>query len=418
MSALLPLAASQAVPPSPADVNSALAQSAFPPFQPQAPGPNVAAEWQQLVQHAREAARAQIEEERAAEEPRAGGGERTQREEGGIKVVRETFYVPLEMPESGMKGGLAAAAGQAAQAAAGLVGGTAPPAEAANIVQTVGKLKALRPLFTYAIHHPLRFLYRYALLPLLYSVFYLLSLAYNLLIYILAAALSPLHLVLSVLLSPLTSFFNLNLALLPLWATLGGAILAGGGIGTLAGLVAGRTTREIIDGAVGEAKRVLVWVGVLEREEPPAPPAPAKVSATGGFSGEAQLETIGQIFGSSRARARAQAAAGKGKQKQRESSPDTEDDLAASAGRFYQITPSLPPAPSATDAPTRPHFPSFRSPHIPPAPAASAGEHPDPPSEELDPHSRVGEGGRGRTSEKKPATAAKVGGWRGREAVW
>lgn len=78
---------------------------------------------------------------------------------------------------------------------------------------------------------------------------------------------------------------------------LGGALLAGAGLGAVAGLVAGRTTREIFDEGVRAARSSLIWVGALPKDDKPVEVGLKQ----DGFGAEARLETMSSVFGSSRA---------------------------------------------------------------------------------------------------------------------
>lgn len=64
---------------------------------------------------------------------------------------------------------------------------------------------------------------------------------------------------------------------------LAGALTVGAGLGLVAGLVAGRTTREIIDDTVERTARTLRWLGVLEKKRDVGP---------GGFGEGARLEKV------------------------------------------------------------------------------------------------------------------------------
>ncbi|GAA6040346.1 hypothetical protein JCM8097_007568 [Rhodosporidiobolus ruineniae] len=416
--ATLVLAQLPLVPP---PAHDALPLAAFPPFPPTAPGLDVRAEWDALVSAAKAHARAELDKERdeqgeqEQEQPKRASGEG----KGGIKVVRETFYVPLGQEEK--KGPLEAAASEA-KSAAQVVGSAAVKEvveeEPADIVKTVSKLKALNPIFTYAVHHPLRFLYRYALLPLLYSFVFLLSTLLSLLLSALQLLLTPLHFTFLVFASPFSTFLDLASATLPLWATLLGAILAGSGLGAVAGLVAGRTTREIIDETVDTARRGLVWLGVLSKKG--AAPVSEETSTVASSPG-ATFESISN-FGTSRARARGNLGRDKGKQRASfpSSSAFSSDLPSSSSGSptpasmraFNPIVPSLSSSSALPRAPTRSsRFSTSSSASALPARfskyTSQEGEFADPPSEELDPE---GEG------EKK--TKGGKGGWRGRKVDW
>ncbi|GAA5827237.1 hypothetical protein JCM11251_001184 [Rhodosporidiobolus azoricus] len=425
------LAQGETSPPSPSDVLAGV--PLFPPSHLPKPGVNWQAEWEQLVAQAREAGRAQWEAERAEiDELRDRGGGEEQRRTEGVKVVRETFYVPIQ---SQGKGQFPLAPAAEDKTGAPAVGSSAVPPPPADIVKTVGKLRTLSPVFKYAIHHPLRFLYRYALVPLFHSVTLLLALVYFSLLYLLFTALSPLQLVVSVLLAPLISLYNLNVTLLPLWGTLGGALLAGSGLGAIAGLVAGRTTREIIDEAVWRTKKSLIWVGLLSKEPKLGVPSPTGKSSYSVFGPGARLETLGDVFGSSRARAQEaekKRRKGQGKERALASALEGENSDETPPGHFNPINVSSRRS-VAVLAPDSNPFPDRISTSLaqrrhqekasPPPPGyGDDGEHADPPSEEVYPAERnpagTRSGGDGRISGKaKVATSGSGGatGWRERD---
>ncbi|GAA5855151.1 hypothetical protein JCM8547_002400 [Rhodosporidiobolus lusitaniae] len=318
------------------------------------PGANTQAEWDSLLQHAREAARVEYEAEREVDEQRRKrddqrSGEGQEQQQGGVKVVRETFYVPVEARIAQEQ------VNQAVEAASAVPSPALPHSgEAADIVKTVSKLGALKPLFTYAIHHPLRFLFRFLLLPLFSLLTFLLSTLLSLVLSLLLTLLSPLQLLLSVLFSPFSAFLSLNKALMPLWLVLIFALSAGAGLGAVAGLVAGRTTREIIDETVSTGRRSLIWVGVLPKPAADGVREKARdVDLRGGQREEARLEEIPRVFGSSRRKAqeeekkRAEKAKGKARALLPELDDLSEDEDAAYAGEvgrkaFNPISTNLP----------------------------------------------------------------------------
>ncbi|BGP28488.1 hypothetical protein JCM10296v2_000223 [Rhodotorula toruloides] len=195
---------------------------------------------------------------------------------GSVKVVRETFVVPVGSKVGRRTGGDGGTGSPAVQA-------STKPKEAADILKTVGKLKALRPLFTWAIHHPLRFLYHYALVPLAKLILLALTALLRLLLALVLAAVSPIQTLISLATTPLVAAWNTFAALAPLWWALGGALTFGAGLGLVAGLVAGRTTREIIDDTVDRTTRTLRWLGVLEKKPKAGP---------GGYGEGARLEKV------------------------------------------------------------------------------------------------------------------------------
>ncbi|GAA5867925.1 hypothetical protein JCM3774_004725 [Rhodotorula dairenensis] len=187
----------------------------------------------------------------------------------GIRVVRETFYIPQEQlgpgggrlgraePSPHDQGSNAAAAGsQPASAPAS----TTP----ADFRQTVGKLRFLRPLFTYAVHHPVRFVVSYLISPLL-------SLAGTLVVelaYLVLLAFSPATYLASTLVgTPLVATWRVVASLAPVLYALAGAIIIGAGLGALGGVIAARTTRHAVDVTVDATQRGLRWLGVLPKLE-------------------------------------------------------------------------------------------------------------------------------------------------------
>ncbi|GAA5898156.1 hypothetical protein JCM8208_000166 [Rhodotorula glutinis] len=200
----------------------------------------------------------------------------------GVQVVRETFFVPTaKVGEERRRDAWAAE-----PAGTGLVQNVQEQTEPANLLKTMGKLRVLRPLFTYAIHHPLRFLYAYALVPLATLLFSLLVALSSLLLTLLSALLSPLTFLFSTLvLSPMSLAASITTALAPLWYTLAGALACGAACGVLAGLVAGRSTRAALDETLSVATRAGRWLGVL-----PKAASEGRRRGKGGFGEGARLE--------------------------------------------------------------------------------------------------------------------------------
>ncbi|GEM06033.1 lipin 1 [Rhodotorula toruloides] len=213
------------------------------------------------------------------EQARQSVEEAADEEEGGlgsVKVVRETFVVPVGLKVGRRTGG---------DGGTGARAGVAPtkPQESADILKTVGKLKALRPLFTWAIHHPLRFLYHYMLVPIAKLLLLATTALLRLLLALILAAASPVRSLASLITTPLIIAWSAFAALAPLWWALGGALTFGAGLGFVAGLVAGRTTREIIDDTVDRTTGTLRWLGVLEKK---------REAGLGGFGQGARLEKV------------------------------------------------------------------------------------------------------------------------------
>lgn len=115
--------------------------------QPPRPTLDTAAEWEKLVQQARVAVRLDYEAERAAEREqpasRPSGGD--EKREGGIRIVRETVYLPYEGAQRGGEGGLGEAV---IDGVSNAVLPSPPLVEEApaDIVRTVGKLRGTSSL--------------------------------------------------------------------------------------------------------------------------------------------------------------------------------------------------------------------------------------------------------------------------------
>ncbi|GJN92160.1 hypothetical protein Rhopal_005190-T1 [Rhodotorula paludigena] len=193
------------------------------------------------------------------------------------------------------------------------------PEEAADIVRTVSKLRVLRPLFTYAIHHPLRFLGSYVLLPLLHLLLSLLSLLASLVLALLSTLLSPATFLFSTfVLGPISAASSFASATAPIWYALLAALAAGTLGGALAGIVAARPARSAIDGTLARGTRGLRWLGVLPKEQD---------AARGGYGPGATLERT-----SEKARGKRRATLGEGEsisayEEVRDSDEETDGDV-------------------------------------------------------------------------------------------
>ncbi|GAA5925135.1 hypothetical protein JCM3775_006375 [Rhodotorula graminis] len=244
-----------------------IASAVLPPFLAADIPPVDPESWTLLLERARKAAQSELH---AQERPE------------GVQVVRETFFVPAtKVGEERRRD-----AGAAEPAGAGTANKVQEQVEPADILKTVGKLRALRPLYTYAIHHPLRFLYTYALVPLATLLYSLLVALASILLTLLTALLSPLAFLFSTLvLSPMSLATSIMTALAPLWYALAGALACGTACGVLAGLVAGRSTRAALDETLGVATRAGRWLGVL-----PKAAGEARRSGKGGFGDGARFE--------------------------------------------------------------------------------------------------------------------------------
>ncbi|BGP36412.1 hypothetical protein JCM10449v2_000313 [Rhodotorula kratochvilovae] len=258
-----------AVPSTPVNaLRDALKTAALPPALAADIPPVDPESWALLLEHARKVVESEARAPQGVE---------------GVHVVRETFFVPMGAKVGEPRASTGAAVLPGVGAA---VQEVKEQVEAADIVKTVGKLRVLRPVFTYAIHHPLRFLYSYALLPLLSLVLSFLLFLLRTLGTLLSLPLSPLSFLLStLLLSPLAATTAVLAALTPLWYTLAAALACGAGCGALAGLIAGRSTRTALEDAVCVTRRAGRWLGLLPKETPLVPRR-----KPGGFGAGATLE--------------------------------------------------------------------------------------------------------------------------------
>ncbi|GAA5837208.1 hypothetical protein JCM9279_005616 [Rhodotorula babjevae] len=264
--ALLHCAAAQRSAPD----SGVIASAVLPPFLAADIPPVDPESWALLLERARKEAQSELSAQQRPE---------------GVQVVRETFFVPTAKVGEKARAD-AAGAGAAAQ---GAVKQAQEQDEPANLLKTVGKLRVLRPLWTYAIHHPLRFLYSYALVPLATLLFSLLVALSSLLLTLLSALLSPLAFLFSTLvLSPLSFAASIMSALAPLWYALAGALACGTACGVLAGLVAGRSTRAALDETFSVAMRAGRWIGVLPKAA--GEDKSARRSSKGAFGEGARLE--------------------------------------------------------------------------------------------------------------------------------
>ncbi|GAA5922936.1 uncharacterized protein JCM15063_003474 [Sporobolomyces koalae] len=140
------------------------------------------------------------------------------------------------------------------------------PEDAADIVQTIGKLKALSPLYTYAMYHPIRFLWRFLILPLPSLVLFLVIAILQILAYVLKSLLFPVYVAVTFATAPIRIALHFLNALMPVWIFLGTAIFIGCAVGAVAGLLMGGTTRYALDQTVD----VVVWpLRVIGLIEPP-----------------------------------------------------------------------------------------------------------------------------------------------------
>ncbi|GAA6059384.1 hypothetical protein JCM10212_003282 [Sporobolomyces blumeae] len=146
----------------------------------------------------------------------------------------------------------------------GVVNGV--PDEAADIVKTVGKLRALSPLYTYALYHPVRFLLRFVVLPIPSLVVFLVVALFQLVFYSLKTLLFPIYTVVYFASRPFVAAFGVLNALMPLWIFLLSAVVLGAAGGATVGLVMGESTRLAVD----ETVRIAVWplrvVGIVGPE--------------------------------------------------------------------------------------------------------------------------------------------------------
>ena len=125
-------------------------------------------------------------------------------------------------------------------------------------------IPVLRPLFTYAIQHPLRFLLSYLVLPLLSLIWFLLI---ELVSWLLLLFYPATYLISTFVLAPLRALSSAVSALAPVLYALGGALAIGAAIGALGGLVAAESTRTAIDATLDRTQKALRWLGVLAKDE-------------------------------------------------------------------------------------------------------------------------------------------------------
>ncbi|GAA6013251.1 hypothetical protein JCM11491_006330 [Sporobolomyces phaffii] len=162
------------------------------------------------------------------------------------------------------------------------------PEEAADILKTVGKLKALSPLYTYALYHPLRFLGRYVVLPVPSLVLFLVLALVDVVAFVVRLVVSPVYAAVHVATAPVRFALDVAAALLPVCIFLATAVCIGAAVGALAGLLVGGTTRRAIARAADVALWPLRVVGWVE------PSSTTRAHAHGrrfGANGGARIET-------------------------------------------------------------------------------------------------------------------------------
>ncbi|KDE04243.1 hypothetical protein MVLG_05341 [Microbotryum lychnidis-dioicae p1A1 Lamole] len=153
-----------------------------------------------------------------------------------MTVIRETIFVPRETQPMAVQppsSSLVQASGRAAE----------PPA---NILTTVTKLQALRPLVTYFVHHPSRLVV--VLAPKLGCGLYLVASLVLRLIrwFILTLIYMPIRMVISIVIQPFLPLYRAVVSLAPVWTMLLGALVSGIAIGVFTGLSTAEPTRETI----------------------------------------------------------------------------------------------------------------------------------------------------------------------------
>ncbi|GAA5898981.1 uncharacterized protein JCM6883_003498 [Sporobolomyces salmoneus] len=190
------------------------------------------------------------------------------------------------------------------------------PEDAADILQTVGKLKALSPLYTYAIYHPIRFLLSYLILPLPSLLLFLILAILQIIAYVLKSLIYPFYLAFHFITAPARIAFSFLHALMPVWIFLGSAIFIGCCVGALAGLLMGGTTKY----AIAKSLDVAVWplrvIGLVEPSK-----LQRRENRTFGADGGATLESIPRSSASRR-----RSGEGKGKTKLEEELMTTTDE--------------------------------------------------------------------------------------------
>lgn len=155
---------------------------------------------------------------------------RVQEDQGRVYRVRETVYAPAPRPTA------------SSAPTTAVVSVVAPPAP--HIAAT------LKPLFNYFVHHPVRatikvapYVGRFCWTSLKHAV----RAAYNLGRFTVATLYAFFATPTLVILRPFFIAYQLAASLRAVWLTALGAILAGSGIGAVAGLVTGSQTRTLID---------------------------------------------------------------------------------------------------------------------------------------------------------------------------
>ncbi|GAA5861376.1 hypothetical protein JCM1840_005347 [Sporobolomyces johnsonii] len=324
---------------------------------------------------------------------------------GQVRVVRETMWIPVNTRQ---------AAPDATPAV--MVAVPAPNAvvkaseEAADVFKTIRKLRALRPIFSYALHHPIRFVYNHVLVPLTYFLLFVLRTFLQLVLYLLSSAASPFQVVFGAILSPFVVLLGFFYSLMPLWVAFGSAGVVGAVIGAVGGLLMGRTTHDIIAGAGATTYRALQWVGLASK------PIASKKRGDGGTTAEEPAASDYAFGPGARIEARPLLFKSKSKSKGKQramysdsegtlTAGDVDDDLRSSRS-------SLGLSKSRTSAMSSSAFGSAKT-----SSSRLGGseeeeeeeEYPDPSEQGLEQQSN---GGRGRSHEKKVTMGSA---WRGRK---
>lgn len=275
------------------DLNDILESAVWPPV-PAAPLPDG---YELLLERARREVRleqrAEDESRRREKRKKDRAGAASPEPESGVRVVRETFYIPRDQLGGSRHGeeDSASPVPPASDAVGAGVSAPEPSSPPADFRQTVGKLRSesprscrrscrslirqtnlqsafalsvLRPLFTYAIQHPSRFLLSYLVSPLLSLIWFLLVELVSWLLLLFSPAT---YLVSTLVLAPLYALSSTLSALAPVLYALGGALAIGAGIGALGGLVAAQSTRTVIDATLVRTQKTLRWLGVLAKDD-------------------------------------------------------------------------------------------------------------------------------------------------------
>ncbi|KAI5476377.1 hypothetical protein MNV49_007826 [Pseudohyphozyma bogoriensis] len=204
-----------------------------------------------------------------------------------------------------------------------------PPSHHSPTADIRDTIRTLRPVFVYAVHHPLRAIWFIVKLVATYAylaVMGLLAFVWNHLS-VLSPLLYPYHLVAGLVLAPFIWAANTTLAFLPFWATVVAAIAVGAGVGAIAGM------------ATTQKPRPRAAVAYPRRQEQQRGAFSGRGERLGSFGGPRAGMGGGAEFGSGRgARMEKVDIKGKGKAKMIDSSPDA--SVSGSGGEWEDVDPA------------------------------------------------------------------------------